>query len=108
MDTMIMKVDTITQCNKMFLEKTLHPLVSLIEMPDLRIQELLQMDFYSVLMKGRCSQSMAYGQKNYDFSVAAGDSYLAGDVEFRISYFRCPKCEFAISFDEMKKYEKEK
>ena len=46
--------------------------------------------------------------KNYDFSVAAGDSYLAGDVEFRISYFRCPKCEFAISFDEMKKYEKEK
>ena len=63
-----MKVDTITQCNKMFLEKTLHPLVSLIEMPDLRIQELLQMDFYSVLMKGRCSQSMTYGQKNYDFS----------------------------------------
>ena len=68
MDTMIMKVDTITQCNRMFLEKTLHPLVSLIEMPDLHIQELLQMDFYSVLMKGRCTQGMAYGQTNYDFS----------------------------------------
>ena len=32
--------------------------------------------------------------KDYDFSVAAGDSYLTGDVEFRTSYFRCPKCGF--------------
>lgn len=44
--------------------------------------------------------------KDYDFSIAAGDSYLTGDVEFRTSYFKCPKCEFVISFDEMKKLEK--
>lgn len=68
MNIMIMKVDTITRCNRMFFEKTLHPLVSLIEMPDLHIQELLQLDFYSVWMKGRCSQNEAYGQKNYDYS----------------------------------------
>lgn len=46
--------------------------------------------------------------KNYDFSIAAGDNHLTGDVEFRTSYFKCPKCEFSISFDEMKKLEKDK
>lgn len=46
--------------------------------------------------------------KEYDFSIAAGDSYLTGDVEFRTGYFKCQKCEFTISFDEMKKYEKGK
>lgn len=43
---------------------------------------------------------------NYDFSVAAGDYHLTGDVEFRTRYFKCPKCEFSIPFDEMKKLEK--
>lgn len=46
--------------------------------------------------------------KNYDFSVAAGDYHLTGDVEFRTSYFKCTKCEFSIPFDEMKKLEKKK
>ncbi len=44
--------------------------------------------------------------KNYDFSV--GDTYLKGDVEFRMSFFRCPECGFEIAFDEMKKLEKKK
>ena len=46
--------------------------------------------------------------KDYDFSIAAGDSYLTGDVEFRKSFFQCPQCGFKISFDEMKKLEKQK
>lgn len=63
----------------------------------------LKTDYDSVVVNSDSPEA-----KDYDFSVAAGDSYLTGDVEFRKSYFRCPKCEFTISFDEMKKHEKEK
>ena len=44
--------------------------------------------------------------KDYDFSV--GDTFLAGDVEFRTRYFYCPKCRLDISLQEMKKFEKDK
>ena len=63
----------------------------------------LKTNYDSVVMNSNSPEA-----ENYDFSIAGGDSYLTGDVEFRISYFKCPKCEFAISFDEMKKREKEK
>ena len=39
--------------------------------------------------------------KNYDFSNQVGD------VEFRMMYFECPGCRFTISFDEMKKLERQ-
>ena len=45
--------------------------------------------------------------KDYDFSV--GDSYFfVGDVEFRTRYFHCPKCLLDISFQAMKRFEKDK
>lgn len=44
--------------------------------------------------------------KDYDFSV--GDTFFVGDVEFRTRYFYCPKCLLNISFQEMKKFEKDK
>ena len=44
--------------------------------------------------------------KKYDFSI--GDTFFAGDVEFRSIYFYCPTCHFSISPREMKKYEKQK
>lgn len=44
--------------------------------------------------------------KNYDFSV--GDTFLVGDVEFRTRYFFCNTCQSSISFQDMKKYEKDK
>lgn len=43
--------------------------------------------------------------KDYDFS--AGDTYFVGDVEYRTRYFYCPKCQIDISFQEMKKFEKD-
>ncbi len=44
--------------------------------------------------------------KDYDFSV--GDTFFVGDVEFRTRYFYCPNCLLDISFQEMKKFEKDK
>lgn len=44
--------------------------------------------------------------KDYDFSV--GDTFFVGDVEFRTRYFHCPKCLLDISFQEMKRFEKDK
>ena len=44
--------------------------------------------------------------KDYDFSV--GDTFLVGDVEFRTRYFHCPKCLLDISFQAMKRFEKDK
>ena len=44
--------------------------------------------------------------KDYDFSV--GDTFITGDVEFRIRHFHCVNCQFDISFKEMKKHERSK
>ena len=44
--------------------------------------------------------------KNYDFSLC--DTFLIGDVEFRIRCFYCPSCQISISFEEMEKYEERK
>ena len=48
--------------------------------------------------------SMSPEAENYDFSV--GDTYLVGDVEFRVGYFYCPHCNANISFRDMKMFEK--
>lgn len=59
--------EDITRCNKFFSQETLHPLVSLIDLADAACDDLLQLDFYSVLFKefSRCS---CCGQKEWDFS----------------------------------------
>ena len=44
--------------------------------------------------------------KNYNFAIGVGDSYYKGNVEFRTGFFQCPKCNFKVNFDEMKKIEK--
>lgn len=44
--------------------------------------------------------------KDYDFSV--GDTFFVDDVEFRTRYFYCPQCLLNISFQEMKKFEKDR
>ena len=44
--------------------------------------------------------------KDYDFSL--GDIFWVGDVEFRTRYFHCTNCQLDISFQEMKKHERNK
>ena len=44
--------------------------------------------------------------KNYDFFDAGGD-YMRGNVKFITRCFYCPDCQVNISFEDMKKHEKE-
>ena len=50
--------------------------------------------------------SKSYEAKFYDFYDACGD-YMRGNIKFIIRCFYCPKCDFNISFEDMKKYERE-
>lgn len=43
--------------------------------------------------------------KDYDFSIGVGDYSYSGDVEFRIGYFKCEKCQKRFSFSEIKALE---
>lgn len=63
----ITKADTIAQCNAIFSRKTLHPLVSLIELRSGDCCTLLQTGFYSVLLVGSPSMSCS-GWDECDFS----------------------------------------
>lgn len=49
--------------------------------------------------------SKSLDAKKYDFSV--GDTFFVGNVEFRTRYFFCNTCQSSISFQNMKKYEKD-
>lgn len=60
----------------------------------------LKTSYYSVIVNSDSPEA-----KNYDFS--SDDGELTGDVEFRTMCFKCPKCEIKISFDEMKRLEKQ-
>lgn len=63
----IIKVDTIQQCNKLLHEETLYPLVGLAHLTDLKEDSLLQMKFYSVLLK-KCPDNTSCGCKSCDYS----------------------------------------
>ena len=61
----------------------------------------LQISYVSKIVNSKSSEA-----KKYDFSI--GDTFLVGDVEFRIKCFHCIDCRLDISFQEMKKQEKSK
>lgn len=64
------KIDTIHQCNTFLGEKTLHPLVSVIDLSKVndKQQTSLQFNFYSVWLKECRCNSFAYGRQYYDYS----------------------------------------
>lgn len=59
----------------------------------------VELCYRSKIVNSRSSEA-----KNFDFSI--GDTFLVGDVEFRIRYFYCPRCNLDISISNMKNYEK--
>ena len=44
--------------------------------------------------------------KNYCYDIG-GDTFLCGNIEFKTKCFICPRCNVYISFDEIKKMEKQ-
>lgn len=61
------KIDTIAECNHYFSKTTSHPLVCITDLADVECHDLLQMEFYSVLLDGKPCGNCS-GWKECDFS----------------------------------------
>jgi AraC family transcriptional activator of pobA len=60
--------DTVCSCNKLFDEKTLHPLVSVIDLSKQCKREQIRLDCYSMVLRHYPCKSSMFGRKSYDFS----------------------------------------
>lgn len=65
-----------------------------------RCKTKVELGFLSTIVNSKSPEA-----RKYDFSM--GDTYYVGDVEFRVRCFYCTQCQINISFQEMKKYERE-
>lgn len=68
----VLNIETVHQCNCCLGYKTLHPLVSVIDLSkaDVR-QRAIRFEFYSILLiEGKC-EDFIYGRKYYDYSNAS-------------------------------------
>lgn len=59
---------TVCSCNKMFHERTLHPLVSVIDLGNAPADHQLSIDGYSVVLRHFPHCEYRYGRKAYDYS----------------------------------------
>lgn len=66
----IVNINTVQQCNKIAGEKTLHPLVSVIDLSKINREEFytLQVGFYCIVLKEYTCQHFAFGRKECDYS----------------------------------------
>lgn len=64
-----MKIETVHQCNCCLGCKTLHPLVSAIDLSEaMLMQSIIKFDFYTILLMESQSEHFIYGRQNYDYS----------------------------------------
>lgn len=61
-------IKNICTCNRLFNEKTLHPLVSVIKLTRCSSEHQIQLDSYSVLLTKCHKDDLTYGHQHYDFS----------------------------------------
>lgn len=78
----ILNLDTIHQCNSLLGEKTLHPLVSVIDLSKVggERQHRLKLGFYAVLLVDHPAECFIYGRKDYDFSDGTLLFFLPGET----------------------------
>lgn len=63
------EIETVHQCNCCLGNKTLHPLVSVIDLSSANLmQRTLKFDFYTILLVESQSEAFIYGRQNYDYS----------------------------------------
>ena len=67
---MLLKVQTIDQCNQFFSAPTLHPLVSVCRPNCTAGHSLIQLSFYSVWLLEACAHCPVCGRRPYDFGDA--------------------------------------
>lgn len=64
-----MKIETVHQCNCCLGSKTLHPLVSVIDLSEAMVmQSTLKFDFYTILLLESQSEHFIYGRQSDDYS----------------------------------------
>lgn len=69
MKNKLLKIETVHQCNCCLGSKTLHPLVSVIDLAEaMLIQSTIKFDFYTILLLESQSGHFIYGRQNYDYS----------------------------------------
>lgn len=67
----ILNIETVHQCNCCLGNKTLHPLVSVIDLAKNKLtQQAMRFDFYTVLLLEGQSEDFFFGRKYYDYSNA--------------------------------------
>lgn len=71
MRTETVEIENISQCNRYFSERTLHPLVSVVRLPECGCQPLLRLGFYSIVLRETWNCAACCGQKDCDFSEEA-------------------------------------
>lgn len=66
-----MNIETVHQCNCCLGNKTLHPLVSAIDLSKANVmQRTIKFDFYTILLLECECEDFIYGRKYYDYSNA--------------------------------------
>lgn len=68
----VLNIETVHQCNCCLGNKTLHPLVSVIDLSEAGPMPCtIQFDFYTILLIEGCAEDFIYGRKYYDYSNAS-------------------------------------
>lgn len=68
----VLNIETVHQCNCCLGNKTLHPLVSVIDLSEAGpMQCTIKFDFYTILLIEGCTENRIYGRKYYDYSNAS-------------------------------------
>lgn len=68
----VLNLKTVHQCNSCLGCKTLHPLVSVINLPEAGLeQRTLKFDFYTILLIEGQAEDFLYGRGSYDYSDAS-------------------------------------
>lgn len=79
-----LKIETVHQCNRCLGCKTLHPLVSVIDLSKAnKEQRSVKFGFYTILLIEGATQGLPYGRKYYDYSDATA-LFLAPGQSVRI------------------------
>lgn len=72
MNRKVLNIETVHQCNCCLGCKTLHPLVSIIDLSKANLgQRSIKFDFYAILLIESDANDYIYGRKYYDYSTAA-------------------------------------
>ncbi|WP_455674563.1 helix-turn-helix domain-containing protein [Phocaeicola sp.] len=68
----VLNIETVHQCNCCLGHKTLHPLVSVIDLSEANLeQRVIKFDFYTMLLIEGETEDFLYGRKYYDYSNAS-------------------------------------